>query len=90
MWCILGGFDGEVHLFHVSGKRLVKKFIHSQPTKVSEEKLLGTEGAKLPIPPRGENHGNEDDEWEDEDEENAEKEMNESVECVGISRTEIR
>lgn len=82
-----GGFDGEVHLFHVSGKRLVKKFVHSQPVKVNDDKPVGTDGAPLPIPP-GPN--NDEDEWEDEDEDNEEKEMTESVECVGISRTEIK
>lgn len=100
--CNLGGFDGEVHLFHVSGKRLVKKFVHSQPTKVSDNsKPTGTEGAPLPIPPGADsdnnnnnnnsnNNNDDEDEWEDEDEDDGDKEMTEAVECVGISKTEIK
>jgi angio-associated migratory cell protein len=89
---VTGGFDGEVHLFHVTGKRLVKKFIHSQPVKVEEETPaaapVGTDGAALPAPPSGRHEG---EDWgDDEDEEEEEKEVVQSVECVGISRTEIK
>jgi angio-associated migratory cell protein len=85
---VTGGFDGEVHLFHVTGKRLVKKFIHSQPVKVEETAPLGTDGAALPAPPPGRR---EEEDWGDDDEEEEEeKEMVQSVECVGISRTEIK
>jgi angio-associated migratory cell protein len=84
---VTGGFDGEVHLFHVSGKRLVKKFVHSQPVKI--ETPVGTDGTALPTPPPSSGDMDEDD-WGDDDEEDEEKEMVQSVECVGISRTELK
>ncbi len=63
----------------------MKKFVHCQPVKVTEESeaLTGTEGAPLPTPP-GQDQDNDDDDWEDEGEE--EKEMVQAVECVGISK----
>lgn len=82
---VTGGFDGEVHLFHVSGKRLVKKFVHSQPVKI--ETPAGTDGVALPTPPSNEL---DDDDWGDDEEEDEEQEMVQSVECVGISRTELK
>ncbi len=78
----IGGQDGVMILYHIANKRMLHRYVHSQPVVIDDSK----KSADTSIAP--ENRENEDD--EDEEEEPEELEACLSVECVGFSSDDFK
>ena len=84
---LVGGMDGEVRLFHISGKRLLQTFVHSTPVKVEGGQQKDAEGPGEGTGAEGMEEGSDDD-----DEEEGEEQLEEvkAVECVGLAAKDLK